>query len=390
MFTSSEFRDCVYYPGAGTDIQIILRTSHRTSRIIAPTLSSNLTTESALEIFKSKCAFLNRNYGCTMLEVLGVEHVKLSFDPRDRPAPTPTYMTQHELRSYWEAFGIHFTPGVSREPALSRFLFRRTVAGRSRIVEWYLLRTEGLATLQVLHQELRTVPRWIVTIQTGVLERPSSLLVRAMRALSIYPDIWVRGYWTCSAGNSDALERFDPYSHTVQDFGYYNSRLGVEVEGSEDCPCSPPLSRVKAFSRVRSVESVERTIRCDHNPRRQLTIRFGQIEELADEECIVFTGRRLCATARRTPDHLVYCWEDLTSERDPTLAPLTLPEALGRIDQITHDRHPGKRIFMTPVGYEDEIGYPVDFIRNGSADLDLTVVVKHPLDVIDSALYELS
>ena len=68
---------------------------------------------------------------------------------------------------------------------------------------------------------------------------------------------------------------------------------------------------------------------------------------------------------------------------------MTLPEALERIDQTIHDFHRGKRIFMTPVGYEDEIGHLVDFIRNGSFDLDLTVVVKHPLDVTDPALYEL-
>ena len=134
-----------------------------------------------------------------------------------------------------------------------------------------------------------------------------------MQALSIYPGIWVRGFWTCSAGNSDALQAFDPYSHAVQDFGYYNSRLGVDVEGGEDCPCTPPLSRVKAFSRAPNVAPVEQMIRCDHNPRRQLKILFGKLEKLPDENCIVFTGRRLRELALRIPHRLVYCWEDLTT-----------------------------------------------------------------------------
>jgi len=381
MFGAEEFCDSVFYPAGGTDVQIILRTSHHTRRIISPTVSDYLTPHRALELFRTKCEYLNRNYGTAMLEVLSVEDVPLDFDPRDHPISPPSYITPGEYRGYLDAFLPHFRPDNRRHAPLQRFLFRRTVGSRSWTIEWFLLRTEGLATLLALHQRLGTIPRWIVTIQTGALERQGSLLIRALRRLRVLPEVWVRGQWSCVWDDGSALCGIAPYPRPSQDFGHYNSRLGAPPIPGEDCPCEPPLSNVKAFTVKRLPCPAPTVMQGRDRPDRLATVLHGRLEDHAAGYDVVFTSRRLAGRIALPPGKQVVCWDDLIPPgRDTTLAPLTLPEALSHIEHYRR-RHPESgRICMTPTGYEDETGFIRDFIDAPGEPLELGIVFKNRLD----------
>ncbi len=80
MFGISDITKVCYYPAAGTDIQAILRFSHLTDTILAPTTSRYLTRQRQEDLFKAKCNTLNSFFGKPLLELVDVVDLDSYFE----------------------------------------------------------------------------------------------------------------------------------------------------------------------------------------------------------------------------------------------------------------------------------------------------------------------
>lgn len=383
MFDIPDISKVFYYPAAGTDIQPMLRFSHLTDTILAPTLSSSLTRERMSWLFSAKCEALNSYYGKTLLELVSVDDFDHHLDAESLyVSGAEEIFTLEEQAAYMEAF----QPLVPNKLSATRFVFKRRIGRIERRINWIHTTTEGLATLLLLYQCTGKIPDIICTIQSGVLEYPVGLMKRLFDRIMRYPRLWIRGYWPLEDPAGVPLMRAYPYGTVAQNYGYWNSSFGISTDPNEDNPSKKEpyqVSWVRAFSWERFpllASSLTMTGKC--NQERRITVVFGSIYKHGAkfDGSIVSARMRDSGLQPRTPKATT--WEALGNRgADSRFPPLTGLEALKAAGDYARREGIG-RLALAPIGYEDEWGSIREYLDGSGASLDITFFVIRPLDFI--------
>ena len=385
MFGISDISQVCYYPAAGTDIQAILRFSHLTDTILAPTASRYLTRERQARLFADKCEALNRFYGKPLLELIDVVDLDHHFasEPKYVKGPIDIFTKAGQI-AYMKAF----MPQVPERLSATRFVFRRRIGRIERKIEWIHTSTEGLATLEILYRRTGMLPGFFCTIQTGCMEYPQSPLIRLFEKIGQYPQIWVRGFWPKKAWSRAPIWQFPPYDCVAQDYGYWNSSFGITTLSHEDNSSmfTPRHSCVRAFTREPlQLPLTSRAMTSRLNPERRVMVEYGSILNHADRFDGSIVSAHMCNAGQQVNTRKATTWEAL-SLRDPgSLFPtMTLLEALetagdyARKEGIQH-------LAVTPMGYEDEGESIQEYLDASDAPVDITVFGIRPLDFIGLA-----
>ncbi len=74
-----DFKQCMFYPSGGTDLQVLLRYSDIFQTVISPNLSAYLRPEQYEIVFRDRCDYLNKQYGEELLVYEGRTDIDTSF-----------------------------------------------------------------------------------------------------------------------------------------------------------------------------------------------------------------------------------------------------------------------------------------------------------------------
>ncbi|RTY35932.1 hypothetical protein EKD02_09005 [Chlorobium phaeovibrioides] len=382
MFGISDITKVCYYPAAGTDIQAILRFSHLTDTILAPTTSRYLTRQRQEDLFKAKCNTLNSFFGKPLLELVDVVDLDSYFEDEAKYLTgAEDIFSKEEQAVYMRAF----MPLVPKRLSATKFVFKRTLGRTERKVNWIHTSTEGIATLAVIFKRTGALPEIFCTIQTGNLEYPYSILLRIIKKIGTYPEIWVRGFWPTKAWSRIPIQSFPPYKHIAQDYGNWNSSLGITTLNHEDNSSdhTPKHSCVRAFTREPlELPSKHRTLQSSLNPNRRLTIEYGNIIDQAGRFDGSIISERMNHTGMHAATHMATTWETLSGRNPEGMFPaLTFLESLEAAG--TYAMKEGLRnLAVTPMGYEDEGISIQEYLDASDKPVDITVFLMRPLDYI--------
>lgn len=383
MFGISDISKVCYYPAAGTDIQAILRFSHLTDTILAPTASKFLTREVQKELFVAKCDALNAFYGKPLLELVDVVDLDHHFEgePRFIRGGEDIFTTEEQI-----AYVKAFMPLVPIRLSATRFVFKRRIGHSERTINWIHTTTEGLATLAIIYLRTGIVPEIFCTIQTGSMEYPWSILIRMFERMGRYPRIWVRGFWPTKVWGRTPIQPFPPYGAVAQDYGYWNSSFGITTLSHEDNSSKQQPSRlsyVRAFTREPLELPVKTHAICSsRNPERRVTIEYGSITDHFGRFDGSIVSEHLGTSELGVNFSNVMTWE-LLSERNASgfFPVMSLFEGLVAAEAYAQ-KQGLKRIAITPMGYEDEGESVSQYLDASDAAVDITVFALRPLDFI--------
>jgi hypothetical protein len=376
-----KFPNSIYYPGGGTDLQVLLRFSDICDTVISPTLSDYLTIEKYDELFKLKCDNINSFYSDNILIYDGYDIVESDFIKQNKFIPYPQGLfTEGEISDYQEAFKHHY----GKNNFVVQFKFRRIIGKISRPIFWIALNTEGLASLISLCHLTKSQPKIICTIQSLCFEKPDSLFVRLLGKLNLSTKIWIRGFWQESplSFSNIPISEFPPYQFTVQEFGLWNSLMGAPIVRYENNHTQNILSKVKAFSNISKLEIPEIfELVHDQNPNRIIKIINGDIigSFINDFELIITTKR----IENKIPlgCNSIIFWEDLYDRTGSEYPLLTFHESIQKLKQILKERNI-KFVAITPIGFEDETLYLKEFLNDDICDLNLSIYHRRQLDFL--------
>jgi hypothetical protein len=369
----------LYYPAGGTDVQCIMRFSHITKTVIAPTVSEYLTLNKYSEQFSIKCDTINEHFDEKVISFDGVVEEDAGLITRNKYIPFPSgVFSEAEKKIYMQAFNHH----IHSEPRVYRFMFTRMIGRTKRKIEWIAMTTEGLATLMTLFKFTHQYPEIICTIQSGILEYPGSMFVRLIDELKPNTRIWIRGYWPCCDQSRTAISDFEPYSVAIQDYGHWYSPLGVAPEAGEENPGTPPLSYVRAFTNnIDFLDTIpkEKVLIHPTNNNRKITIKLGSIKEAVNGFDHIITSRRII---EEDGDKVVN-WESLSNNPESKLFPcFTFKQSIYKLKEF-FGKEGIRSIAISPIGFEDESVYLLEFLQESNKDMDLTIFHVRPLDFYD-------
>lgn len=378
-----DFAKTFYYPGGGTDIQPLLRFSHLTDTILAPTVSRFLTREKMKELFSAKCSVLNRHFEENLLELVDVIDMDHVFDNE------PLYVSgaqdifsRHEAMEYMNAFSDKIPDRLSA----TGFVFRRRIGKTERIMNWIHATSEGLAMLFRMHELTGQVPEIVCTIQTGILEYPNGPFMRMFEHLGAYPQFWIRGYWPLMDWERTPITSFSPYEHIAQDYGHWSGSMRIRTIEGEDNPADLPqnaVSYVRGYSRSPLQAGPQsKTICSSRNPDRQITLIHDSILEHLHEHDRFIISEHVMHSNPQISQTNIATWESLSRRLNRQFPPFTFVSSL-KVAERHFSIRGTERIAMLPTGYEDESMALEEFLESATAPLDLTIYMQRSYDFID-------
>lgn len=383
MNLESIFEDSIYYPPAGTDVQALLRLAPLGSSILAPSVSHFLSPERIEAQLRQKLDFLNGSFGREILTLEGVENLDHLILSQPLYVPDPGILHQNEQKGYMQSFQQYMKGGLY----LRRFRFRIQGLQEHRILDWYALSTEGLATLVALHRMFGCLPRTVVSIQSGTMEREESPMLRLFERLGEFPDVWVRGEWSYTHGHSPCTVPMEPFTATLQSYGHWNSRLGTDKVKYEENPHPGSLSRVRAFGQPGSQERLKNDGALEsglyeRSIGHRLRLIQGDVQSSLPDCDLLFTSQRVMRTLQIPEDTEVLTYESLAVHDNPSLPPLSFAQAMQKVAQIAQSKN-ANRVVMTPVGFECETMDLANVHDLIAPDSQWTIHYRDPLDFID-------
>jgi hypothetical protein len=235
--------------------------------------------------------------------------------------------------------------------------------------------SEALASYLCMSHMGKYPPKYVCTVQTGVIERPSGMFEKMIQDHPRKPALWIRGfapggYFYGERGtDNDALAETGEYRFKVQShgrwFGFDNTLRHVASFASMENP-APGLPD-------------ERVIVA--NNRRVKLVRKDLAAEDVEAYDLVYVSRRL---AEKTGIHRhpqVCLWEDCGFHYQ--VQP-QLERALACMANRAGQRGT-RKVLMLPVGYEDEGVLFQDWLHDDSIALpeSLEVRFRDPMDYVD-------
>ena len=217
-FSTAEFSKSFFNIGAGYDIQPMLRFTHVTDTFIYCNLY----------LFKSEVsewydsAFRESDFEVLNKEVVDdfneLEHFEISQNYRNH-LQFYELMNHNQYRDYLAAF-----KDAEHWPQYAIvYTLKRKSSGR--IIKFYFVTAEGLASYQVLSQNGLYAPKILCTIKTDILEFPEGIIDRLFsNPVRKKPELWVRGFEPSRyMNNSTSLinkKEFGFFSAKVLDFNH--------------------------------------------------------------------------------------------------------------------------------------------------------------------------
>lgn len=372
----SYFSKSIYYPGGGTDLQVLLRLSDISDTVISPTLSEYLTIDNYEEIFKRKCIYINNYYQKEILKYEGYEILQSDFIKQNKFIEyPPNLFSNHEIEEYISRFSHHYR----KDNFVVKFNFIRRIGNLKRNVSWIAMNTEGLATLISLVNLTNEHPKILCTIQSGILEHPNSLFVRLLDHLKLKSKIWIRGFWNNRPGFDNLpISSFLPYSNIIQDYGFWYSPMGENAYPNEENDTGSLLSKVRAFSNVDNLNIPKKSILLNGN--KKIMLIQDDINNInTNEYDLIITSQRIYNNAKNGN---VKFWNSYSNRLESDIFPnLLFIECLEIIRNIIVEKKL-RKIAITPMGYEDETLSLIDFMENINVEFQLDIYYRRPLDFV--------
>lgn len=366
--------DMMYYPAAGTDIQVLLRFSHMITHIVAPNLSRILDTEEISRRFRIKCNTLNMYYNKELLTYDGFFKLDSShfneYMDYDLLDINKVIRPKKEREQYFKAFKDFY----KQELTAHAHVFTRHYNNYSKKLVWISLNTEGLATLLILRKLLGKSPKIITTIQTGVMEEPRGLLFDIMTRYDINPVIWVRGIWTPFPEFRYGGCRKAIWTRLAQRYNYWYSPLGAEDDSGEENYFSSGLSEVRAYTKKLPYNE-QYTYEHRNNPDRSIKLFVKKLDaESAKSFDVVFAPEWIAEKIDNAQS-----WESISDRSSELFPSMLFGEILDYIRDYSK-ANKNKKIAIVPTGYEDEISMIPHFVEMENDNLDLSIFVENYMD----------
>lgn len=215
------FRESYYSIGSGFNLQPLLRFSHLTNDFIYTNLFI-----SKDSMFKWYFDAIQKNDELELLEFEIIDDLKLGLHvqvPTSRYCKAPRFMTESEKRDYQNTFirnkkdqyfGLHFR------------VLRKS---NGKILNLFILESEGFATLLALSNGGEKMPKILENIQVGPIvdNGENGLIARLLDSKrTFYPLLWIRGHMD---GYPDFS--FNSYSNNSLKCSGPRSVVGLNLNG---------------------------------------------------------------------------------------------------------------------------------------------------------------
>ncbi len=346
ILTKEQFRESLYYPAAGCDLNPMLRFSDLTDTFVYTNLG--LTEEEVMRYIKWE---LYRYKG--QLEMTG-EARSISRDEIEFDNNTNDIFCAFNHKWEEDDFNHEFEKMMDEPFWGKEIKFNRIIGGKTRELRLIYLKEEGMTGYIGLSHRGKYVPRYLCTIQSGVLETPEGPMERIMECYDNYPDIWVRGfqYKKYYFKNSLSLSVF--YSRALQSKGIYNQK--VQTYGkwytNPTWQSKNTISykrHVAAFCREENMPKKKEEILIKAGDR-TLSIKRKKIErEDFGKYDTVFTSNNLLKKTGRKFNNIIL-WDALYSDNNYVYPDIS--RMLDFADSKIEERK-SENILMTLAGYED-------------------------------------
>ncbi|MFZ4595434.1 MAG: hypothetical protein ACOYOF_14340 [Verrucomicrobiaceae bacterium] len=398
QITPQIFSESVFYPGAGLDIEPLLRLSNLATTFLFVNLY--LPRETVFKFLRD--ALSNHS----LIELLSLEDhpfdecrdFDLHPDYRTHLKKSRCFMEEHQMREYHGAFN-----SAHEEP---QWLIRAVVLRRDtrRVLTLYYAAAEGLATYLLLSHHGRFTPRVLITIETKVLEDPgSTIMPRLFSYLRSQPLYWVRGFqkkpddapWDFySQRDGDrVLSPDSTYTHIAQDFAFHwKARGDFQSWGFFNNFDRYTTRYCKMFTTTATAEALAARSFCDFGRHR---VEMGDLFEVARRDGgagdWLIAPARVFATSTPAAGLISFTWEEIMQSR-PLLLTTEVPfhlhmaDSLGMLERALlsacdEGRLP-QQVFLVPWGLEDQGCQLARFLEHCQLT-DFHIVVRRPADLVD-------
>lgn len=403
QITPQIFSECVFYPGAGLDIEPLLRLSNLATTFLF--VSLHISKETVFDFLRDMLGHHPQ------LQLLSFEDhpfdecrdFALHPDYRAHLNEGRCFMDEHQLDHYHGAF-----TSTRKQP---QWLIHATVLRRDtrQLLTLYYASAEGLATYLLLSHRGRFTPRVLITIETKVLEDPGNPIIpRLFSYLGSHPPYWVRGF---QGKNDDAP--WDPfsqeqgarvlspdplYTHIALDFAFHwEARGDFQSWGVFNDLDRNTTRYCKMFTTTDTAEALTARPFRDFGRHR---VEMGDLFEVAkrdgsDGDWLIAPARVLAAAS--APAGLIpFTWEDIMQARPLLLKteepfPLHMAHALCTLERAllsaSDEGRLPQRVFLVPWGLEDQGCQLARFLEHCQLT-DLHIVARRPADLVDLRLPE--
>lgn len=229
--TDPELSASVYYGAAGIDIQPLLRFGDLATDFIY--VNAGLNCEDFLGGVRHCVRQLSLEHP-GLLRLIDV--LKVLPPPGPFLIPFPDFMHAGQRDMYIQSFGAYSQDAGTCSLLLT---FELRIGSNCRNLRLWHLNGEAIATYDRLFLRRKLAPKVLITIQSGLLERPSYIMDAMLSSSRIRPKVWVRGIWSNSAVEwyHTMPDVFDPigiYDLKIWEARGWNADFGYSIPGTTD------------------------------------------------------------------------------------------------------------------------------------------------------------
>lgn len=370
VLTKEQFAQSFMYLAPDVDIQPLLRFSHVTDTFVYVNLGRS---ESyVLEALHRKLRY--RQHELTISEIgqrFRDRDLDIDWDKAHIMHAWPKWMTAEEIDSYRAAFHRwRHKKEWGRE-----IILERIIGSVRRKLRLLYLEGEAIASYLCLSRLGAYPPKYLCTIQSGVMEEPNGLFERMVARHPRLPSIWTRGFapanyqWGMreAVNFNCALDETGLYRHKVQTHidwkGYDGARRYVASFAMHPRSEAPRDEETEIRGQNRCVRLVRRAIRPSD----------------LDAFDLLFANRHAAETMGVAQNPKVILWDQHGRFGRKSLV-WTLKDVA---DQAR--KRSAQQVLMLPVGYEDEGVYFREWVRDETIKYPELLEVRFvdPLDYAD-------
>jgi hypothetical protein len=251
ILTKEQLSNCVYYAGAGIDLQPLLRFSDMASDFLYVT--AGLTREEFLTGVNEFIAshrqmfdYTNSNLRLVQVNDITIKDIEHTVEPRLIHG-IPDYFNTHEYHRYVDAFTQFYGSRTEFHVELIFELRIDKVVKRIRLIH---LSGEALATYDVIFRKQQIAPKVFISIQTNVLEIPYRITNDLFDKSVVRPKVWVRGVWC----GDEITAFYDHYPQVFNADGLFNLCIGEFRNWIVDVPTEieATTNKVKKYRLVKA------------------------------------------------------------------------------------------------------------------------------------------
>lgn len=233
--TQPRLKNSSYYGAAGIDLQPLLRLGDITSDFIYVTL--DIKREEYINSIRSYVKNLNTKKNKTILKINSI----LDFKLTDIEHPNqgilfnrkPEWMEDNDFENYQENFN---TLIKESEYFNLHINFTLTIGSIEKSLNLFYITGEALAVYEAIFVSQDIAPKIFISIQSGLIERPSRFTNSMFETHIQRPKVWIRGVETASSDDNehrdeDVFKLFGLYNKKIGEFKNWDSQMGINIVG---------------------------------------------------------------------------------------------------------------------------------------------------------------